>query len=95
MAAVAAKSSADTARRVKELRQRHAGKSYGGGKRPYGFEPDPDARAVPPEAGHGARRGRDHRAGRRRPAEGQGALTLKAIARDLREPARGDPARPP
>ena len=43
MAAVASKSSADTARRVADARQRHAGRSYGGGKRPYGYRPDPDA----------------------------------------------------
>jgi site-specific DNA recombinase len=43
MAATANKASADTARRVAEGRRRYAGQSYGGGKRPYGFEPDPDA----------------------------------------------------
>ncbi len=39
------KSSRDTARRVADARQRHAGKSYGGGKRPFGYRPDPDAEA--------------------------------------------------
>ena len=43
MAAVASKSSADTARRVADARERLAGQSYGGGRRPYGFRPDPDA----------------------------------------------------
>ncbi len=43
MAATANKSSADTGRRVAAARQRHAGKSYQGGKRPFGFRPDPDA----------------------------------------------------
>ena len=37
MAAVANKSSADTARRVRDARQRWAGQSYQGGRRPYGF----------------------------------------------------------
>jgi DNA invertase Pin-like site-specific DNA recombinase len=43
MAATANKASADTARRVKDARQRYAGVSYQGGKRPFGFEPDPGA----------------------------------------------------
>ena len=43
MAATANKSSADTARRVADARRRHAGQSYGGGKRPFGYRPDPDA----------------------------------------------------
>ena len=47
MAAAANKSSADTARRVADARQRHAGQSYGGGKRPFGYRPDPAAPAVP------------------------------------------------
>ena len=37
MVTFANKSSRDTARRVAEGRERHAGKSYGGGRRPYGF----------------------------------------------------------
>lgn len=40
MAATAAKSSADTARRVAAARERLAGQSYGGGRRPYGFTVD-------------------------------------------------------
>ncbi len=40
----AAKSSADTARRVSNARSRLAGQSYGGGIRPYGYEPDPATR---------------------------------------------------
>jgi len=39
MAATANKASADTARRVADARQRHAGRSYGGGKRPFGTSP--------------------------------------------------------
>ena len=41
LVAVAAKSSADTARRVSDSRERRArAGQFGGGKRPYGFEPD-------------------------------------------------------
>lgn len=43
MVTMANKSSADTARRVSDARERLAGKSYGGGRRPFGFRPDPDA----------------------------------------------------
>jgi DNA invertase Pin-like site-specific DNA recombinase len=43
LVASANKSSADTARRVALARERLAGQSYGGGRRPYGFRPDPDA----------------------------------------------------
>jgi hypothetical protein len=43
MAATANKASADTARRVKDARQRYAGASYQGGKRPFGYRPDLDA----------------------------------------------------
>jgi site-specific DNA recombinase len=43
MAATANKASADTARRVSNARQRLAGRSYHGGKRPFGHRPDPDA----------------------------------------------------
>ena len=100
MAATAAKSSADTARRVKNARQRHAGQSYGGGKRPYGFEPDPDTRSdlvgdrakyhrklvvVDVEAAIIEQAAADL-------LKDEGALTLKAIARDLRErAAKGEP----
>lgn len=41
MAASANKASADTARRVANARERYAGQSYQGGRRPYGFQPDP------------------------------------------------------
>jgi hypothetical protein len=44
MVSVAAKSSADTARRVADGRQRSAeAGSYGGGRRPFGYWIDPDA----------------------------------------------------
>lgn len=43
MVTMAAKSSADTARRVTAGRERWAGVSYQGGIRPYGYRPDPDA----------------------------------------------------
>jgi site-specific DNA recombinase len=43
MVTMAGKSSADTSRRVSAGRERLAGLSYGGGIRPYGFKPDPDA----------------------------------------------------
>ena len=44
MVTMAAKSSADTSRRVTAGRERLAGKSYQGGRRPYGFDLDPDTR---------------------------------------------------
>jgi site-specific DNA recombinase len=87
MAAVASKSSADTARRVADARQRHAGRSYAGGKRPFGYRPDPDAEqyhrtllVVDDEAeiiDQAAKDILDH------------DVSLKAIARDWRE--RGVP----
>jgi len=43
MVAVGDKESRDKARRVADARERLAGQSYGGGRRPYGFRPDPDA----------------------------------------------------
>jgi len=44
LTAMGAKSSADTARRVADGRQRSAeAGSYAGGRRPFGFRPDPDA----------------------------------------------------
>ena len=43
MVTMAAKSSADTARRVTAGRERWAGVSYQGGRRPYGYRPDLDA----------------------------------------------------
>jgi DNA invertase Pin-like site-specific DNA recombinase len=88
LANVAAKSSADTSRRVAAARERLAGKSYGGGRRPYGYAPDPDAPKY-------------HKTLTVRPAEAQvirdaaadlldrDGISLKAIARDLRE--RGVP----
>jgi Recombinase len=42
MAAVANKSSADTVRRVAAARERLTGQSYQGGRRPYGYQVDPD-----------------------------------------------------
>ena len=83
MVTMAAKSSADTARRVADSRERLAGKSYQGGRRPFGYRPDPDA---PPGA----------KTLIKVPAEaeviGQAAadildrgISLKAIARDLRD----------
>jgi DNA invertase Pin-like site-specific DNA recombinase len=85
MANVANKASADTARRVADARQRYAGQSYGGGKRPYGFEPDPGSEQY-------------HRTLRIVEAEATvikdaaaailaGETTLKAHARDLRDRA--------
>jgi DNA invertase Pin-like site-specific DNA recombinase len=87
MVTMAHKASRDTARRVAAGRERLAGQSYGGGRRPYGFRPDPDA----PE---------HHKRLIQKPAEAavirQAAtdildlgISLKAIARDLRE--RGVP----
>jgi DNA invertase Pin-like site-specific DNA recombinase len=44
LCAFANKSSRDTARRVSSGRQRHAvNGSYGGGRRPFGYQPDPDS----------------------------------------------------
>lgn len=43
LVASANKSSADTARRVAAARERLAGQSYGGGRRPYGYRVDPDS----------------------------------------------------
>jgi DNA invertase Pin-like site-specific DNA recombinase len=87
MAATANKASADTARRVRDGRQRYAGQSYGGGKRPYGFEPDPASpqyhrrlRIVAAEAAvirQAAASILDEHVG------------LKPLARDLRERAAG------
>ena len=91
MVTMAAKSSADTSRRVTAGRERLAGKSYQGGRRPYGFEPDPDTcmDRVGDKAKH-----------RRKlivvEAEAQvirqaaadildRGISLKAVARDLRE----------
>lgn len=43
MVSMAAKASADTSRRVAAGRERNAEWSYGGGRRPFGFQPDPDS----------------------------------------------------
>src|SRR6266700_3873607 len=43
LAATASKSSADTARRVADARERLAGQSWHGGQRPFGYRHDPDA----------------------------------------------------
>jgi site-specific DNA recombinase len=42
MVTMAGKSSADTSRRVAAGRERWAGQSYGGGRRPYGYQVTPD-----------------------------------------------------
>jgi DNA invertase Pin-like site-specific DNA recombinase len=87
MAATASKGSADTSRRVAAARERLAGQSYGGGRRPYGYRPDPDAPKY-------------HKTLIKVPAEAavieaaaadilDRKISLKAIARDLRE--RGEP----
>ena len=83
MAAVASKSSADTARRVADARQRHAGRSYGGGKRPFGYRPDPDA-----EQYHRTLIIVDAEAGIIRQAADDildNGISLKAVAAGLRE----------
>ena len=82
MAATANKSSADTARRVADARQRHAGRSYGGGKRPFGYRHDPDA-----EQYHKTLLIVDDEAAVIRQAAGDildRGISLKAIARGLR-----------
>jgi DNA invertase Pin-like site-specific DNA recombinase len=83
MVTMASKASADTSRRVAAARERLAGKSYQGGRRPYGFRPDPDAAAyhktlliVDGEAGV-LRQAADDILDRK--------ISLKAIARDLRD----------
>lgn len=75
LVAVAAKSSADTARRVSASRERRAQEGrFGGGKRPFGFEPDgvtvrPEEARVVKEAAHAL----------------VGGSSLRGLARDLRE----------
>jgi site-specific DNA recombinase len=85
MANVANKMAADTARRVKGGRERHAGKSYQGGKRPFGYRHDPDApkyqKTLIIDQGE-AQVIREAATNLLR--EGPDALTLKAIAADLR-----------
>jgi len=83
MVTMAAKASADTARRVTAGRERWAGVSYQGGKRPYGFEHDPDApqhrkRLIVVEA--------EAEVLRQAAADIlDRGISLKAIARDLRD----------
>ena len=83
MVTMAAKSSADTARRVTAGRERWAGQSYQGGKRPYGFRPDPDApehrkRLIIVEA--------EAKVIRQAAADIlDRGISLKAVARDLRD----------
>ena len=83
LATTAAKASADTARRVAAGRTLRAGKSYGGGIRPYGYRPDPDTRGyrrnlIMVEAEAAVVR-------RPPPTSCARALSLKAVARELRE----------
>jgi site-specific DNA recombinase len=88
MVTIANKSSRDNARRVSAKRADLAGQSYGGGRRPYGYRPDPHTEKyhrklvkVPAEA-----KVIDDAATDLLEREG---ISLKAIARDLRE--RGVP----
>ena len=83
MVTMAAKSSADTARRVAARAERLAGQSYQGGRRPFGYRPDPDAPVgaktliiVEAEAGVIRQAAADIL---------DRGISLKAIARDLRE----------
>ena len=83
MVTMAAKGSADTARRVTAGRERWAGQSYQGGVRPYGFRPDPTAPehrktlvVVPAEAKVIRDAAEDIL---------KRGISLKAIARDLRD----------
>lgn len=83
LANVASKASADTGRRVSAARDRLAGQSYQGGRRPYGYQPDPDAPkyhkrliVVPAEAKVIRDAATDIL---------DRGISLKAIARDLRE----------
>ncbi|MPZ29182.1 MAG: recombinase family protein [Micromonosporaceae bacterium] len=75
LVAVGNKSSADTARRVAAARERQATSGqYGGGRRPYGFEPDGITRREPEckviaDAAYAIARG----------------ATLRGLARDLRD----------
>jgi DNA invertase Pin-like site-specific DNA recombinase len=83
MAANASKGSGDISRRVRNARALRAGKSYGGGRRPYGYRADEDAPKyhkrlllVPAEAEM------------LRAAAGDildRGISLKAVARDLRD----------
>src|SRR5204862_6165728 len=83
MVTMANKSSRDTARRVAAARERLAGQSYGGGCRPYGYRHDPDAEQyrrtliIVPAEEKVIRQAADDILDR--------GISLKAIARDLRE----------
>jgi DNA invertase Pin-like site-specific DNA recombinase len=79
----ARKYSADIGAKVRKGRRRHAGTSYQGGRRPFGYEPDEHAPKhhkrlilVPAEAGVIRQAAAD--------ILGRG-ISLKAVARDLRE----------
>jgi site-specific DNA recombinase len=83
MVTMAAKASADTARRVAAGRERWAGVSYHGGIRPFGYRPDPDAPehrkrliVVPGEAAVIRKAAQDIL---------DRGISLKAVARGLRE----------
>jgi len=86
IAATANKASADTARRVAAGRERWAGKSYQGGKRPFGHRPDPDA----PQHHKTLMIDQAEAAVIRQAAadllrDGEDALSLKAITAELRK----------
>jgi DNA invertase Pin-like site-specific DNA recombinase len=83
MVTMASKASADTSRRVAAARERLAGQSYQGGRRPYGFRPDPDAPKyhkrllIVEDEARVLRQAADDILDRK--------VSLKAIARDLRD----------
>jgi site-specific DNA recombinase len=105
MVAMAWKASADTARRVTQSRKLRAAQGRnGGGRRPYGFQPDTDTDPKLPrkpptiieaeaqvirDAAEAVLRAPVSHAGRSDLALADDGVTLKAIARDLRE--RGVP----
>ena len=87
LVSVAEKSSDDTSRRVRDGRERWAGQSYGGGRRPYGYQVVPDS-----EAYHRTLTVVEREAAVIRDAAEailDKGISLKAIARDLRD--RGEP----
>jgi site-specific DNA recombinase len=89
MASMAEQFSRDMTRRVAGGRERHAATSWGGGRRPFGYEPDEYAPKhhktliqVPAEAA----------VIRKAAADVLGGTSLKAVTRDLRErAASGEP----
>ena len=96
MAAVANKSSSDTARRVAWGRERWAGKSYFGGPRPYGYRVHENTEEHQRTPARGRRRSPGDPAGRRRhPRQGhlaQGCRPRPARPRGaLRDRSRVDP----